>query len=147
MKTIQKAWITMICLTLLSWVVACASSNEMMDKKMDADMQTSMTPNMLMGSDGHHAAGMVAFGMGMQDQHVLTLKDIKVDKVPDGYVYLTKKGDWMHGLELGPLKQFMGTVSFDLPAGVDPGAYDTVVIWCKQFKVEIGRATYTYKMM
>ena len=54
-------------------------------------------------------------------RHVLTLSDIKVDKVPGGYVYLTKNADRMHGVELGMLKQFSGTVSFDLPARGQPG--------------------------
>ena len=121
-------------LALLGWVAACAGTNGMMDKKMDSDMSGSkgmtdkkmdsdmsgskgmMDPEadaMLMGSGGHHAAGKVAFGMGMNDRHVLTLSDLKVDKVPDGYVYLTRDADWMHGVQLGMLKQFSGTVSSD----------------------------------
>ena len=71
--------------------------------------------------------------MGLNDTHVLTLSDIKVVKVPAGYVDQAKYGDWMNGVQLGVLEQFTGMVSFDLPAGVDPDAYDTVVIWCKQF--------------
>ena len=102
---------------------------------------------MLMGSDGHHAAGKVSVSKGMNNSHVLTLSDIKVDKVPDGYVYLAKDGDWKHGVQVGMLKQFTGTVSFDLPAGVNPDDYNTVVIWCKKFDVEIGRATFGKKMM
>lgn len=102
---------------------------------------------MLMGSDGHHAAGEVSFGMGMDNAYVLTLSDIQVDKVPDGYVYLARDGDWMHGAQLGMLKQFTGTVSFDLPAGINPDDYDTVVIWCQKFNVEIGRAVYGKKVM
>lgn len=68
----------------------------------------------------------------MNNRHVLTLSDIKVDKVPDGYIYLTKDADWMHGVQLGMLEQFSGTVSFDLPAGVNPDDFDSVVIWCKR---------------
>jgi hypothetical protein len=149
MKRINKASYVLTSIALLVWLAACAQSDPMMDKNMDGDMnggmQTEMAPK-LMGSDGHHAAGKVAFGMAM-GKAVLTLSDIKVDKVPDGHVYLAKKGDWMHGVELGLLKQFSGTVSFDLPDGVSPDDYDTVIIWCKQFNVEIGRATYGKKMM
>lgn len=109
-----------------------------MEKKM---------PAMLMGSGGHHASGKVEFSMGMNSGHKLTLHDIKVDKVPDGYVYLAKDGDWRNGVEVGMLKQFSGTVSFELPAGVNPDTYNSVVIWCKKFDVEIGRASYGKKMM
>lgn len=45
------------------------------------------------------------------------------------------------------LKHFSGTVSFDLPDGVNPGAYNSAVIWCKKFNEEIGRAYYGKKMM
>jgi hypothetical protein len=123
-----------------------------MDKSMASHEQDAMAmkkemPAMLMGSGGHHAAGKVEFSMGMHDTHKLTLRDIMVDKVPDGYVYLARDGNWRHGVEVGMLKQFAGTVSFDLPAGVDPEAYNSVVIWCKKFNVEIGRAHYGKKMM
>jgi len=149
MKMMRNVWIAMVSLALLGSVAACAGTNDMSDKKMDAGMQSTMDDkmnDMLMGSDGHHASGKVAFGMDM-NKHVLTLSDIKVDKVPDGYVYLTKKADRMHGVELGMLKQFSGTVSFVLPAGVNPDDYDSVVIWCKKFNVEIGRAYFSKKMM
>ena len=123
-----------------------AKKSMMPHEKSTMGMDTKM-PAMLMGSGGHHASGKVEFSMGMHMAHKLTLRDIKVDKVPDGYVYLAKDGDWRHGVEVGKLKQFSGTVSFDLPDGVDPDAYNSVVIWCRKFNVEIGRAHYGKKMM
>lgn len=120
------------------------SKDGMTDEKMGMEQEMSA---MLTGSKGHHAAGRAAFGMGMNDKQVLTLSELKVDKVPDGYIYLARDGDWMHGVQLGMLKQFTGTVSFDLPDGVDPEDYDTVVIWCRKFNVEIGRAHFGKKMM
>jgi hypothetical protein len=154
MKIMRHLGIMVLSLSLLGWVAACSGTNGMMDKKIESDMggqmHSQMEPkmdSMLSGSDGHHASGKVSFSMGMNNKQVLTLSDIKVDKVPDGYVYLTKNGDRMHGVELGMLKQFSGTVSFELPAGVNPDDYDSVVIWCKKFNVEIGRAYFSKKMM
>lgn len=168
MKSVRNSWFAVLCLVVLGWVTACAGTEDMMgkdemitkentmamddtmskDSMMDKNKELNKKMHaMLMGSDGHHAAGTVSFGMGMNKARVLTLSDIKVDKVPDGYVYLTKDGDWMHGVQVGMLKQFSGTVSFDLPAGVNPDDYDTVVIWCKKFNVEIGRAAFGKKMM
>lgn len=134
---------------LLGWLAACSGTQAMMDDDMNAgeDMMTAEADGMLHGSDGHHAAGKVSFGMGMNGGHTLVLSDIKVDKVPDGYVYLTKGADRMHGVQVGMLEQFSGTVSFDLPAGVSPDDYDSVVIWCKKYSVEIGRAYLPEKMM
>jgi len=150
MKIMHHSKIAVLSLSLLLWLTACSGTNGMMDKKMDSDMggqMQSTMDSMLSGSDGHHASGKVSFGMGMNNKHVLTLSDIKVDKVPDGYVYLTKNADRMDGVELGMLKQFSGTVSFDLPPNVNPDDYDSVVIWCKKFNVEIGRAYFSKKMM
>jgi hypothetical protein len=135
------------------------SSKGMMDDKMGAkdatmgddeammDKQKPARTATLKGSDGHHAAGTVTFGTGMDGKPTLTLSDIKVDKIPDGYVYLTQNADRMHGVALGKLKQFSGTVSFDLPAGVMAEDYDSVVIWCKKFNVEIGRAWFKKEKM
>lgn len=162
MKIKRTLSIMILSMALLGWVTACAGANGMMDKKMDdsmgkkmgSDMKGKMetpmdTPmdTMLMGSDGHHAVGMVSLGMGMNNGYKLTLSDIKVDKVPDGYVYLTKNGDRMHAVVLGALKQFSGTVSYELPADVNPDDYDTLLIWCKKFNVEIGRAKLPHKKM
>jgi len=154
MKSMRHLGIMVLSLSLLGWAAACAGDNGMMDKKMASHMGDQMESkmeskmdSMLSGSDGHHASGKVSFGMGMNDKQVLTLSDIKVDKVPDGYVYLTKNADRMQGVVLGMLKQFSGTVSFDLPDGVNPDDYDSVVIWCKKYNVEIGRAYFPQKMM
>jgi hypothetical protein len=168
MKGMRNMWFAVLGLVVLGWVTAYAGTGEMMgkDKMMAKDdkmaMDNAMSKDgmmekkkgmekkmqaMLMGSEGHHAAGKVSVSKGMNNAHVLTLSDIKVDKVPDGYVYLAKDGDWMRGVQVGMLKQFTGTVSFDLPTDVNPEDYDTVVIWCKKYDVEIGRATFGKKMM
>lgn len=136
-------------------VTACAGSGDRMmtESKMGTmDTQTAamMKPvleGMLSGSQGHHAAGKVALVAGMDGGGRLNLSDLQVDRVPDGYVYLAKGGDRMQGINLGSLTQFMGTVSFDLPAGIRAADYDSVVIWCEQFHVEIGRATLAKRMM
>jgi len=149
MMATRNVWMAITSLVLMVWIAACASNDGMMDNKMETDMQGGMTEKMngmLKGSDGHHASGKVSFGMEMS-KYVLTLSDIKVDKMPDGYVYLTRDADRMHGVELGRLKQFSGTVDYVLPKGVNPDDYDSVVIWCKQFNVEIGRAYFPKKMM
>lgn len=139
-------------------------SDQMMDKKMDDGMKDSgmsdetMTKekmhketmaapmmSMLSGSDGHHATGKVSLSREM-GTYVLTLADIKVDKVPDGHVYLAKDGDRKAGLHLGMLKRFTGTVTFALPAEAQPDMYDSVIIYCEKFDVEIGRAHFAKQM-
>jgi hypothetical protein len=110
----------------------------MMDKKADG---------MFMGSEGHKAAGKAEITEDMGGKKVLKLSNIRVDRVPDGYVYLAKDGDHMNGVPVGKLEQFTGTLAFPIPMGVDPDQYDSVVIWCRKFNVEIGRAYLPEKMM
>jgi hypothetical protein len=112
------------------------------DMKSDMEMHDSMSDTItatLSGSKGHHAAGKISFVKEM-GKELLVLSDIKIDKVPDGHVYLAKNGDRHTGIDLGVLKQFEGDTSFALPAGTDLTAYDSVIIYCEQFNVEIGRA-------
>ena len=116
---------------------------DMMEKGM---MEGKMTA-MLAGAGDHHAAGMVAIAKDKNGAPILRMTDIKVDKVPDGRVYLTKGGDYTKGVELGKLKQFSGTVEYPIPTGVNPQDYDSVVIWCQKFSVEIGHAFFEKGMM
>ena len=102
-------------------------------------METHMTGTFV-GAGSHNAAGSV-----MLKGHALTLSDIKVDKVPDGRVYLTNDADYESGLELGKLTQFSGTVEYTIPAKVNPADYNSVLIWCKKFSVEIGHANLNVK--
>ncbi|MDA8140841.1 MAG: DM13 domain-containing protein [Desulfobacteraceae bacterium] len=120
------------------------------DKIMKNEKMMETTPAapmavMLAGSEGHMAAGKVSFTKEMGKEQ-LVLTDIDVEKVPDGHVYLAKHGDRTQGIDLGVLKQFTGTVYFALPAMTNPEDYDSVIIYCKKFKVEIGRAKLDHKM-
>lgn len=112
--------------------------NMMQDKKMMGGEMTGM----LMGAKDHHASGTVALTKDAGGRTVLRLDDLKVDKVPDGRVYLAKDGDYTKGVELGKLTTFSGTVQYAIPANVNPADYNSVVIWCKKFSVEIGRAMF-----
>lgn len=118
--------------------------DHMMDEKSDS---MSQMKGMLVGAEGHNAAGAVRIEKNMKGQTILLIMDMKVDRVPDGRVYLAKNGDYKKGIELGKLKKFSGMVKFSLPADIDPSVYDGVVIWCKKFDVEIGHATFEMAMM
>lgn len=89
----------------------------------------------LAGAGGHQAEGSVHL-----QGHRLILSNIDVDKVPDGRVYLTTGADYKSGVELGRLTHFSGTVEYSIPAAINPDKYNSVLIWCKKFSVEIGHA-------
>jgi hypothetical protein len=115
---------------------AMVQREAMMEEKAAMAARTGM----LAGSGRHHASGKVTVVGSTQGSSMLQLTDFTVDRVPDGRVYLAKNGDHARGVELGKLTQFSGAVTFPVPARVSPDDYDSVVIWCKRFEVEIGRA-------
>lgn len=108
----------------------------MMERKM-APIRTGM----LAGAGSHHAAGTASVTKDRSGHNTLSLTEVRVDNVPDGRVYLAKNGDYRTGIELGKLTQFSGMVDFPISDAVNLEEYDSVVIWCKQFNVEIGRAS------
>ncbi len=118
--------------------------DSMMESKNE--MMGSRTAR-LAGAGGHQAAGTVVVMKDSNGSGRLALTDINVDRVPDGRVYLAKNGDYTKGVEVGKLTQFSGTVTFPIPANVRPEEYDSVVIWCKKFNVEIGHAFFDKQMM
>lgn len=136
---------------LVPAVAACAQTGGTMNDQgammKEEPMMNQKADGMFMGSEGHMAAGKAMITEGMGGKKVLTLSDIKVDKVPDGYVYLAKGGDHMKGVAVGKLDRFTGSFEFPIPKDVDTDQYDSVVIWCRKFNVEIGRAYLPKKMM
>jgi hypothetical protein len=119
------------------------ASGAMMKKGSPGNMRMAK----LAGSDSHHAVGTAVLTTDQNGAAILQMKDMTVDRVPDGRVYLARNGDYRNGVELGKLMRFSGTVAFPIPAGVRGEDYDSVVIWCKKFNVEIGHAIFEKKMM
>ena len=111
-----------------------------------AMMEGAMTA-MLVGAGNHNAAGKVVVAKNRDGNSILTITEINVDRVPDGRVYLARDGDYAKGVELGKLTQFSGTVEYPIPVGINTQDYNSVVIWCKKFSVEIGHAFFEKKMM
>ena len=74
--------------------------------------------------------------------------DFEVGPGPAFHVYLSPKATIRSSddfplkasLALGKLRSFKGSQRYRLPAGTDPGKYNSVVIWCRQFGVLISPA-------
>lgn len=65
----------------------------------------------------------------------IQLEEFSVRNGPDLYVYLSPDPDgYVKGsLEVGLLKATDGSFGYDLPPGFDPAAFESALIWCKQF--------------
>ena len=131
---------------MLFGLAVSSASGEMMakDNMMQQDTMTMSKglTAMLSGADGHHAAGTASITTDHRGKQMLSLSDLEIDKVPDGRVYLAMDGDYRKGIELGKLTRFSGHVEFSIPDGTNVDDYNSVVIWCKKFDVEIGHATF-----
>jgi hypothetical protein len=78
---------------------------------------------------------------------VLRLEGFQTDNGPDLFVYLSTAGpddpaelfdeDFV---DLGVLKGNVGDQNYEIPAGIDLDHYESVVIWCRRFKVAFGAA-------
>ncbi len=128
MKSLSKQLLSSFLISLviiLGQMTILSFAGEMHDQRMGK----------LAGAGGHGAEGAVDL-----QGHSLILSNIEVDKVPDGRVYLTNDANYESGVELGRLTQFSGMVKYTIPENVNPDDYNSVLIWCKKFSVEIGHA-------
>lgn len=82
---------------------------------------------------------------------VLRLENLDTSEGPDVRVYLSvlpAERSRLHSLgdkplELDRLKGNHGNQNYALPAGTDPAAFRSAVIWCKRFSVGFGAADLT----
>jgi Electron transfer DM13 len=91
-------------------------------------------------------------GVMLYKRTVFLEPDFEVGPGPDYHVYLVAKAkvrnasevDGAKFVDLGKLRSFKGSQKYEIPAGVDPEKYPSVVIWCQQFGVLISPADLTF---
>ena len=90
--------------------------------------------NMVGGDNLHPASGVVTI-IG----NTVGLVNVHISEAPDGRVILAKDFDATTGVRLGNLKGFTGSHDYEIPEGTDVDSYNTILIWCDQFNVPIGK--------
>jgi hypothetical protein len=74
-------------------------------------------------------------------QHFVRFEEVMLTNAPDVHVYLSREtgGKWDEAtsLYLGALKATNGSFNYELPATVDVASYQSVVVWCRAFRVLI----------
>jgi hypothetical protein len=98
-------------------------------------------------SHEHETSGQVEIVRLPDGKHQLVFRDLSTSDGPDLRVWLTDQPvepkEW-HSfddgkyVEIGRLKGTHGTLVYDLPAELNPAAYQSVTIWCKRFSVSFG---------
>ncbi len=87
-------------------------------------------------------------GVTVYENTVFLEKDFEVGPGPKFHVYLVPKAMVRESshvaqtmfVDLGRLRAFKGSQKYAIPAGIDLTRFDSVVIWCEQFKVLISPA-------
>ncbi|MGB3407766.1 MAG: DM13 domain-containing protein [Jannaschia sp.] len=87
--------------------------------------------------------GAARYGIGGRAEivgnQVNLLDDFRFGNAPDPKVALGRDGYDPKTL-MGLLKAKSGASSYTIPAGIDPGQYNEVWIWCERFNVPLGVA-------
>jgi hypothetical protein len=93
------------------------------------------------GADSFHDASGSATIYELPDQsHFLRLSNFSVTNGPDLRVLLAVDGDPELAVELGKLKGNIGDQNYEIGEGIDVSAYNSVLIYCKPFRVTFGMA-------
>jgi Electron transfer DM13 len=91
------------------------------------------------GADDFHQGSGEASVIRLADGSLtLTLADFEVTNGPDLRVTLFDGTDYF---DLGALKGNIGNQSYQIPAGTDLEAFESVVIWCRAFDVPFAVAS------
>lgn len=89
----------------------------------------------------HSASGTARIVRLARGGRRLTLSDsFEIDPGPQVRVYLATDESAKTFKDLGALKGSKGNQQYKIPAGLDLGAHDTVVLWCVPFTVALATA-------
>jgi hypothetical protein len=88
----------------------------------------------------HNGKGPVQI-VDVGSQHFVRFEDVMLTNAPDVHVYLSREtgGKWdeVTSLYLGPLKATNGSFNYEVPPTADPASYQSIVVWCRAFRVLI----------
>jgi hypothetical protein len=98
---------------------------------------TKKSAKLIGGDDEHPASGIVKIA-----ENMVKLIDVQISEAPDGRILLAKNFDDKTSISLGKLKDFTGSHDYPIPEEVNPDNYNTVLVWCDQFNVPIGKVQF-----
>ncbi len=122
-----------------------APMEEAMPKEMSEPTTVAVKSGEFQDADRFHTGEGTATIYRLDDgSHVLRLENFRVTNGPELHVLLAKgSGPGLDtGYEdLGLLKGNVGNQNYSIPNSVDPSEFNSIVIYCKPFRVEFSVAT------
>mgnify|MGYP001598961011 CR=1 FL=1 len=82
----------------------------------------------------HDVSGKIAV-YDIDGKRTLRFEDFDTVNGPDLFIYLATDITASDFISLGEIKATKGNVNYEIPVGTDLNKYDTVLVWCKAFKV------------
>jgi len=95
------------------------------------------------GVSGHTTTGQVAVVRTADGWEVHLKDDFSFDGAPDPRVGFGTAGKFAANTDFEPLRSKSGAQVYQVPADVDPAAFDEVYIWCRKYSVPLGVAQIT----
>jgi hypothetical protein len=129
---------------------AAAMEDKPMDETMmEAENAVVLMQGAFMDADSFHQGSGTATVFELSDgSQILRLEEFTVTNGPELHVYLatgdapTGRGDLGEFIDLGELKGNIGDQNYEIPAGMDLSAYQSVVIYCVPFHVVFSTARF-----
>src|SRR5438093_627010 len=91
----------------------------------------------------HNGKGPVRI-VDLGGRRFVRFEEVMLTNAPDVHVYLSREsgGKWSEdtSLYLGALKATNGSFNYEVPATADTSSYQSVVVWCRAFRVLISWA-------
>lgn len=104
----------------------------------DVEIPTIITGNFI---DGEHKVSGTVKIIESGEKKYLRFENFSTENGPDLRVYLASDTEANDAIDLGDLPATDGNYNIELPNSVDLTKNDTVLIWCRAFRVNFGSAT------
>ena len=92
------------------------------------------------GVSGHQTNGEVTVRETADGKVVVLEESFAFDGAPDPKLGFGKDGSYDKGSQFSALGSNSGRQVYQLPADVDPAAYNQVYVWCERYSVPLGVA-------
>lgn len=92
------------------------------------------------GVSSHETNGAVTVRKTAEGMVVVLEDNFAFDGAPDPKLGFGKDGTYDKGSQFSPLGSNRGHQVYELPADVDPAAYNQVYVWCERYSVPLGVA-------
>ena len=118
------------------------ASPQLKDNPFVPETSDSLVATASFVSDVHPTSGSVMLYVN-DSSYTLSFTDFQSDNGPDLRVYLSADLGDSDFVDLGELLAVTGNFSYSFPRNTDTETYNNVLIWCEDFSVLFGHASFT----